>query len=159
MNIAGTEYTLKYQSLDIYISGCRPPHCKGCHNPDYWDFNIGVDYQDGGLEAIGTKIVKSNGMIQNIMIFGGEPLDTPTAELVNFLRNMKTFRLPIWLFTRYDIDVVPVEIQDLCDFIKTGEYIEEKTVDNHEEHGILLATSNQHVLKKGVDYGESEEGS
>lgn len=152
MKIAGTEYTLKYQSLDIYISGCKPPHCVGCHNPETWDFSVGVDFDDSVMGSIGAKVHRHVHMIKNIMIFGGEPLDSDHQEVIRFLTLLKGFNRPIWLFTRYDLDDIPIEIKQLCDYIKTGAYLPKLSVDNYEQHGIELATSNQKVLKKGVDF-------
>ena len=47
MKIAGTQFTLKTKSFEIYVSGCAGnPHCKGCHNPETWDFNVGEEFDD-----------------------------------------------------------------------------------------------------------------
>jgi len=76
MRIAGTQFTLKTKSFEIYVSGCAGnPHCKGCHNPETWDFNIGDEFDDKLKEQISNKITSFNNIIENIMIFGGEPLD------------------------------------------------------------------------------------
>ena len=117
-----------------------------------WNFDVGVKMGQEVMTSIATKINRNPTLIKNIMIFGGEPLDTPFDDLVRFLRFLKTFRLPIWLFTRYSIEVIPVAIRDLCDYIKTGEYEEELTVEGYEQYGMELATSNQKILKKGEDY-------
>ena len=47
MNIISTQYTLKYKSLEIVVSGClgdNGKHCVGCHSPETWRFDIGEDY-------------------------------------------------------------------------------------------------------------------
>ena len=59
---------------------------------------------------------------------------------------------PIWVFTRYDIDKVPKEIKSLCNYIKCGRYKPELKCKNNIHYGIELATSNQKIYKKGVDY-------
>lgn len=38
------------------------------------------------------------------------------------------------------------------DYIKIGLYKEELSTINHIEYGVTLASSNQHIYKKGVDY-------
>ena len=42
--------------------------------------------------------------------------------------------------------------KELCDYIKTGSYIEELKCDDNIQYGIKLATSNQKINKKGIDY-------
>lgn len=150
MKIAATQYTLQYNSLDIYLAGCKGDngiHCKGCHNPELWDFNIGEEYNEQQFNNIKQKVEKFNNMIDNIMIFGGEPLDNSIYEMVKFLSDLKTLNKKIWLFTRYELDNIKTTIICLCDYIKTGAYIEDKLVDNHEMFGIKLASSNQQIYK------------
>lgn len=38
------------------------------------------------------------------------------------------------------------------DYIKCGTYNEQEKTANHIEYGVVLASSNQHIYKKGVDY-------
>jgi glutaminase len=40
----------------------------------------------------------------------------------------------------------------MCDYIKTGRYIPELKVNENVHYGINLATSNQKIYKKGIDY-------
>ena len=44
------------------------------------------------------------------------------------------------------------ELLPFLDWVKIGRYIESLTTDNNIQYGIKLATSNQHIYKKGVDY-------
>ena len=82
-----------------------------------------------------------------IMVFGGEPLDQDTDDLCQLLYDLSTLGLPIWLFTRYDIDEVPPVIKQYCDYIKTGRYLSRYRVSDYTSEGIPLATSNQKVHK------------
>ena len=86
------------------------------------------------------------------MIFGGEPLDQPVGELIEMLDYLTKANKPIWLFTRYKIEYIPEDINKYCDYIKCGNYIEELTTGDNIQYGIKLATSNQHIYKKGKDY-------
>lgn len=152
MNIIGTQYTANHKSLDIYIAGCSgSPKCKGCHNPESWNFNQGKIYYDW-FENIKKKINDFDTLIDNIMIFGGEPLDQEYYELTKFLMFLNQFEKKIWLFTRYSLNEVPYIIKMFCDYIKTERYIEGLRCDDNVQHGIQLATSNQKINKKGVDY-------
>lgn len=144
MNIASTQYTLETKSLEIYISGCNPPHCDGCHNQELWDFFIGNEYNDIYKKRLMKKIKIFSSLIDNIMIMGGEPLFSP--ELKNLLTDIKGYG-NIWLFTRFEIDEIPDDIKELCDYIKTGKYDETKLTDDNIQYGIKLATSNQKIHK------------
>lgn len=154
MNIISTQYTLSTKSFEIYVAGCKgQPHCKNCHNKVSWNFNIGEEYtQDYYIKYIKDKVLKYDNLIKNIMIFGGEPLDQPLDKLLEMLNDIKLSNLPIWLFTRYSIDEVPISIKEYCDYIKCGRYMEELKCDDNIQFNIKLATSNQHIYKKGVDY-------
>lgn len=152
MNIAGIDYTLKHQSIDIYVSGCRGPHCVGCHNKVTHCFDYGVPYGPSIISQIQEKIEKFPDLVKNFMIFGGEPLDQPEHELVNLLKNLKVFSLDIWLFTRYDISEIPESIKKYVDYIKTGRYDESLTCTDNIQYGITLSTSNQRIWRKGEDH-------
>lgn len=157
MNILGTQFSISTHSFEIYVAGCNgQPHCKGCHNPESWDYTKGEIYDNDYFnKAIRSKVFLFQHLIQNIMIFGGEPLDRDIYEkdgLFSLLQQCQTLHKPIWLFTRYDIDEVPDDIKAICDYIKCGKYIPELRSDHHVQYGIKLATSNQKIFKKGLDY-------
>ena len=137
MNILATQYTLSRKSLEIYVAGCkgdaRYGHCRNCHNPETWCFNQGTDY-NLELPKIKKKVKDFDEMIKRIEIFGGEPNDQDWNELEDFLRELKELN------------------KELCDYIKTGSYIEELKSDDNIQYGIKLATSNQKINKKGIDY-------
>ena len=155
MNILTTQYTLQYKSLDIYVAGCRGDkgvHCTSCHNPNSWDFNQGDLYNALYFNSIKNKVIEFNNLIDNIIIFGGEPLDQNHDELLHMLLDLKSLNKQIWIFTRYEIDKIPKEIKELCDYIKCGRYLPELTSDSNIMYDITLATSNQFIYKKGLNY-------
>ena len=154
MNILSTQYTLATKSFEIYVAGCKgQPHCKGCHNPESWDFNQGNKWsEEYYLTTIKPKILEFNSIIKNIMIFGGEPLDQKHSELLSMLYDLKELNKEIWIFTRYDIEDIPEEIINCCDYIKCGRYDEDLKTNDNIQQGIKLSTSNQNVYKKGIDY-------
>lgn len=155
MNIMSTQYTLMYKSFDIYLSGCKGDngvHCASCHNPESWSFDMGDLYNEEYFKNIKNKINDFDNMINNIMIFGGEPLDQNHDDLIKLLNDLKTLNKPIWIFTRYSLDLIPQDIKNLCDYIKCGRYIPELTCKGNVFYGLELATSNQKIYKKGLDY-------
>lgn len=104
------------------------------------------------LSVLKKKIQSFEELIDNIMIFGGEPLDQKMIDLVDLLDWLSQFNKKIWIFTRYNLDEVPAIIKDRCDYLKCGRYEPEKLTDDNTQYGITLATSNQHIYKKGLDY-------
>ena len=52
----------------IFSQGC-PHHCKGCHNPETWEFGCGTRIP---VEAV-LDIVKSNPLCRGVTFSGGEP--------------------------------------------------------------------------------------
>lgn len=155
MRILATQYTLKYKSIDIYLAGCKGnngDHCVGCHNPESWSFFNGELYNDKYLKKIKNKIKDFDYLIENIIIFGGEPNDQNHEDLEELLIDLNKTNKKIWLFTRYSIENVPKFEYDLCDYIKCGEYDRNLKSYDNVQYGIKLATSNQKIYKKGIDY-------
>jgi organic radical activating enzyme len=132
--------------LDIYFSGCNPPHCKGCQNPELWEF-VNENNYIKKFNDIEEKVKNFNILIENIMLFGGEPLDQNHDEFLDFLNKLKTLNKKIWLFTRYNIDEVLEDIKNLCNYIKCGRYLPELKTEDNTKYGIKLATSNQNIYK------------
>jgi anaerobic ribonucleoside-triphosphate reductase activating protein len=154
LRILATQYTLATKSLEIYTAGCsgNPYHCEGCHNPESWNFDQGDLYNTQYfIKRIRAKVIDFPELVKNIMIFGGEPLDSDISEL---LFECNIFRIPIWLFTHYDLDDVPQYVKNYCTYIKTGRYVKSLVVDDNVQYGIKLASLNQNIYKRGVDYCE-----
>lgn len=153
MKIAATQYTLGYRSFEIYISGCGArKKCVGCHNPTLWNFNFGDEYTEEYFNNIKDKVQEFGSLIDNVFIMGGEPLDQNIPELHRLICDLKSLNKSVWLFTRKELSEVIGFIRDECDYIKTGIYDETFKTDNNVQFGIKLATSNQHIYKKGIDY-------
>ena len=153
MRILATQYTLPLKSLDIYVAGCNgSPHCVGCHNSESWDFNQGDLYDSSYFQKIKSKVQDFDILIDNIMIFGGEPLDQDYDDLIDFLIDLNKLNKKIWIFTRYNIEDIHGEIKQLCDYIKCGRYDESLKTEDNIQYGITLATSNQFICKKGLDF-------
>ena len=134
----------------VFLQGCNM-RCKYCHNPETWCFNQGTDY-NLELPKIKKKVKDFDEMIKRIEIFGGEPNDQDWNELEDFLRELKELNKELWVWTRYPLDECPKFEKELCDYIKTGSYIEELRCDDNIQYGIKLATSNQKINKKDIDY-------
>ena len=149
MNIVSTQFTLKHESYEIFLSGCNGS-CEGCCNPELKHFDLGVPYQDKICEIF-NKIKEFDLLITNIWILGGDPLDQNVDELLDLLLKLKSLNKKIWIWTRYDIDKIPKQILNICDYIKCGEYISDLKCDDNVQYGITLATKNQKIYKLTED--------
>jgi anaerobic ribonucleoside-triphosphate reductase activating protein len=141
MNIAGTDYNLNHKALEIYISGCDG-YCKGCHNYELWDFNIGNPWYKFNFNKI------LNPLVDRVWIMGGEPLLQEKKELQNFIYNVNMYtnnKKEIWIWTRFN--EIPNNLKQYISYVKTGEYKED--LPNYIEplFGIKLASNNQKIIK------------
>ena len=59
-------------SVTFFTQGC-PHRCKGCHNPETWDFYGGKEFTYNVLNDIISSLC-ANGIERNFCIMGGEPL-------------------------------------------------------------------------------------
>lgn len=150
MNIASTQYSLNTESFEIYVSGCYG-NCKGCFNPILKDFSIGSPLVLQ-LPSIIEKIKENDLVIKKIWILGGEPLDQSTDELVELLNALKFLNKELWVYTRHSLESVDNRIKELCDYIKCGEYREDLRTEDNIQYGIKIASSNQKINKKGLDF-------
>lgn len=92
--------------VSLFVSGCRN-HCKGCFNPETWDFDYGRPFtretEDEIIEALRPS------WIQGLSILGGEPTEEENAAvLIPFLKRVRAV-LPdkdIWLYSGYTYEAL-----------------------------------------------------
>ena len=58
--------------VSFYTQGC-PHHCPGCHNPETWAYEGGMEFTPGTLNEI-IEALKDNNIHRDLCILGGEPL-------------------------------------------------------------------------------------
>lgn len=112
--------------VTVWVAGCS--HCcKGCHNPQTWDYNQGVeDVWDELMEKLSLPYIKG------VTFSGGDPLsqsDANLKQLLVLIGRIKTMfpEKDIWLFTG---DVYEEAIQnplksaiiDECDVLVDGPF-------------------------------------
>lgn len=152
LKIITTDYSMATRSYDIFFSGCAAnPRCENCHNAEAWDFNQGTDWKKHVLK-ISKDLKQFSTLIDKFFILGGEPLDQDLDELYLCMDALKEFGKELWLFTRFELDEIPEEAKQVFDYIKCGRYLPELSTDNNIHYGVKLATANQRIYKKGVDY-------
>ncbi len=107
----------------IYCAGCKH-HCKGCHNPQSWDFNNGTMMSTRQI----MDIIKQD-PFANVTFSGGDPMFQPEGftELAEAIR-METNKT-IWCWTGYKFEMLlrmPKQrrLLELIDVIVDGPFIE-----------------------------------
>lgn len=120
-------------SVSFFTQGC-PHHCKGCHNPETWDFNGGKEFTFDTLNDIVNSLT-ANGISRSLAIMGGEPLCEKNAFLTLLVVKTVKERLPstkIYIWTGYTYDKLKEvcdphvkAILEYADFLIDGPYVQE----------------------------------
>lgn len=66
--------------VSFWVQGCCH-RCDGCHNPDTWDVNGGLDLSNTYIDDI-IKLLSKNGIQRNLSILGGEPCLPSNVSIV-----------------------------------------------------------------------------
>ena len=114
--------------VTLWVAGCSH-HCKGCHNPETWNYNQGKKLKEI-KEELFDKLSKS--YISGITISGGDPLSQnklSLLELYFLLRKIKR-KFPnkdIWLYTGDVIEDINKDklkklVLSQCDVLVDGPY-------------------------------------
>lgn len=90
-------------AISIYLQGCPAPHCKGCFNPETWDFQKGKELTDAIILDI-IKRIHENGINRSLCILGGEPLCeeniSATVKIIQCAK-LTTPQTPIYIWSRF----------------------------------------------------------
>ncbi len=107
----------------LWVSGCTH-HCIDCHNPETWDINSGIAFDDNAKNELFEALGKD--YISGITLSGGDPLHpylvSEMASLVSEIKE-KFPNKTIWLYTGFlfeDIKDIPF-IKDL-DVLVDGKF-------------------------------------
>ena len=136
-------------AVALYFQGC-PHHCKGCHNPETWDFNGGMEIDREELIKTVMDSLTENGIKRNLSILGGEPLapqniDNTIYILSKIRKQFKDIKILLWTgYSFKDIkkDKQQKKILKLVNKIIDGKYIEELRDTTLE----LRGSSNQNII-------------
>ena len=121
----------------LFVSGCTN-RCKGCFQPETWDFHYGEPF----TPEVEEKIIDSlqSNYIDGLTLLGGEPFELSNqVALLPLLRKVRA-RCPgktVWAYTGfvYDRDLIPGgrrhnihtdELLSLIDILVDGPYMEEQ---------------------------------
>lgn len=98
--------------------------------------------------------IKSN-LFNKGIIFAGLEWTLQIDECIALAKVAKSNGLQTMIYTGYEFKQSIVQRlveSEVFDYIKCGQYIETLKVTNHIEYDVTLASSNQHIYKRGVDY-------
>ena len=130
--------------VSLFVSGCRN-HCKGCQNPEAWDFGYGKPFtkktEDEIIEALRPS------WIQGLSVLGGEPCEEENeCVLIPFLKRVKREcpNSDTWLFSGYTYEVLQGEdILRYVDVLVDGPFMLEQKDISLQFRG----SSNQRILR------------
>lgn len=119
-------------SVSFFTQGC-PHRCRGCHNPETWDFEKGKEFTNGTLNDIITALT-ANGIERSLAVMGGEPLCQENSFLTYLVIKTVKEKLPntkVYIWTGYyyeDLlkkhDPRIAQILELTDVLIDGPYVE-----------------------------------
>ncbi len=101
----------------LYIQGCSR-HCKGCFNPETWDFDGGKLWTPEVEEEFMLLVGKPQ--IVGVTILGGEPLEPQTRQDVLGLMRRIRARYPdknIWVYSSYLYEELLEECREILEQI------------------------------------------
>ena len=117
--------------VSVFLQGC-PHHCKGCHNPETWDFDGGKEFSFDTLQHI-IKALNANGIKRSLAIMGGEPLCEQNAFLTLMIieevkKHLPEIKIYIWSGYTYEelkrkSDAHIHRSLELADYLIDGPYI------------------------------------
>lgn len=150
----------------LWLSGCSHK-CKGCQNPQTWDVNSGIPFDESAKEELFRELDKD--YISGLTLTGGDPLhETNLDGVLNLVNEIRLLRpqKTIWLYTGFtwedilDEDYKFLEMHDAlrqaivsqCDVLVDGQYI-------NSERDITLpyrGSKNQRIIdiQKTLQTGE-----
>jgi anaerobic ribonucleoside-triphosphate reductase activating protein len=148
----------------LFVSGCTH-HCKGCFQPQTWDFSFGKPYtkevEDGIIASLSPYY------IAGLTLLGGEPMEPANqAVLLQLLRRVRA-EMPsknVWCYSGYTFEELTGktpsrarcghtdEMLSLIDVLVDGEFKEELKDIRLRFRG----SSNQRVIDVGKTLASGE---
>ena len=130
--------------VSLFVSGCRN-HCRGCFNPETWDFRYGKPFTKETEDVIIEALRPS--WIRGLSILGGDPFEEENEnELIPFVKRVKK-ELPdkdIWIYSGYTFDELEGrELLRYADVLVDGPFIEDE-----KDAGLAFRGSrNQRIIR------------
>ena len=144
--------------VSLFVSGCTH-HCKGCFNPDQWDFAYGSPFTQEIEDDILGALEPS--FISGLTILGGEPMEPANqCALLPFLHRFRERfggSRSLWIYTgcvldtatmllqpqSFNVPEITREILSMVDVLVDGPFVEELKDISLKFRG----SSNQRILR------------
>ena len=147
--------------ISLFVQGCHF-HCRGCFNPETWDFSGGKEWNKQVEQQF--LHLASKPYVNRISILGGEPLCDENVlcvcDLVDKLKHLYPDK-KIWVYTGYKYEDIinlsePFYKQDwivinriklihMIDVLVDGQFQLENQ-DLYNEHIVWAGSTNQRVI-------------
>lgn len=131
--------------VSLFVSGCTL-HCKGCFNPESWDFKAGKPFTEEAAQEILKAL--DDPYMEGFSLLGGDPFEKEHEEVLTVLLKRIKERFPqktVWAWTgRVFEQIKESRLLPYIDVLIDGPFIEKKKV---KEQGKWYGSTNQRVLK------------
>ena len=137
--------------VTLFVSGCAL-RCPGCHNPESWDPNAGMEFTQDSVQEI-LDALCANNIYRNLCLMGGEPLhQNNRLEILQLILQVKekypNIKIYLWTGNTYENlckSPSPIinNILNCIDYLIDGPFIQ-------EERDITLkmrGSRNQRILE------------
>ncbi len=136
--------------VSVWLQGC-PHHCKGCHNPETWNFDGGIEYEQDMLIFQIIKLLKKNNIKRDLSILGGEPLCPENREFTRSLAKAvkeEYNNIKIYCWTGYTLEQLDNQYLEDIDILIDGPFV----LENRDITLKFRGSPNQRILYKGKDF-------
>ena len=128
----------------LFLQGCHH-HCKGCHNPQTWDFNGGIVVDSDEIVAR----IKSDPLIKGVTFSGGEPFEQAEV-LYPLAQELKGQGYHLMAYSGYYLEELKrkpecIPLLETLDILVDGPFIEEQKSLELQFRG----SRNQNIIQLG----------
>ena len=131
--------------VSLFVSGCTL-RCKGCFNPESWDFEAGKPFTEESVETIFRYLDEP--YVAGLSILGGDPLEESNIPVVTDLARRVKERYgdkrDVWLWTgRIYEKHADLPLWQWVDTVVDGPFVEKRKVT---QKGLWYGSDNQRVI-------------
>ncbi|MBD5487297.1 MAG: anaerobic ribonucleoside-triphosphate reductase activating protein [Lachnospiraceae bacterium] len=140
--------------VTLWLSGCSHK-CRGCQNPQTWDENSGILFDESSKEELFRELDKD--YISGLTLSGGDPLFEENLDDVLDLVNEIRLSLPqksIWLYTGYKVISVDSEYKRIIFDRSDEDLIQQfsfESVINHNKRMDIASMCNVLIDGQYID--------
>ena len=115
--------------VSLFVSGC-PNHCKGCFNPETWNYQYGEKFTVETSRYI--KELLTRDYIKGLSLLGGEPFaqsERDTTRLINLAEYTHSIEKDVWAYSGFTYEQLTKRNHELLkhiDVLVDGPFIEER---------------------------------